>query len=362
MTDAHETDHTKSASKEPTKRRLSRSRRWLVVALAFLVLGVAGQQVWTLRLWEGLNREEATVLTVDSRLAALESALANQQQMRQEIETLRQTLQQERHLLQLDRIEERLDAGWQLWVATGNSQVLVKVLKEGQTTLANDPTSAAQALRLAMARDQAEIQSQHITDLRESVEQLDGVIASINQLPLVQDRRLPQAEPVPLEPSTVAPADTLMDKARLVIAGLAEELWQSIRGMVRVQRLDRAEAALIAPDQRVFLQQGLRLLLLDARHALIQRNTAVYQQTLNQARIWMDKYYDASNALVKTDLSILQRLAGLNIEPAAVSLEATRTALALARSAQSDDQLSVTDSPAQEKPSQSEVKAKGASE
>lgn len=362
MTDAHDTEHTKSAPKDQNRTPTSLSRRWVVVVLALLVLGVAGQQVWTLRLWEGLNREEATVVTVDSRLAMLESALANQQQMRQEIETLRQTLQQERHLLQLDRIEERLDTGWQLWVATGDSKALVNALKEAQSTLASDPTSAAQALRLAMARDQAEIKSQHMSDLRESVEQLDGVIASINQLPLVQDRRLPQAEPVPLESSMGAPADTLIEKARRVVAGLAEELWQSIRGMVRVQRLDRAEAALIAPDQRVFLQQGLRLLLLDARHALIQRNTATYQQTLSQARGWIEKYYDASNALVKTDLSILQRLGGLNIEPAAVSLEATRAALATARAAVSGEPLQVSDAQVLDVTSQSETKAKGASE
>lgn len=362
MTDAHETDHTKSAPKEPSKRRVSRSRHWVVVALVLVVLGVAGQQVWTLRLWDGLNREEAAVLTVDNRLATLESALASQQQMRQEIETLRQSLQQERQLLQLDRIEERLDAGWQVWVATGDSKLLLNALKEGQSTLVNDPTSAAQALRLAMARDQAEIKSQHMTDLRESVEELDGVIASINQLPLVQDRRLPQDESLSLAAPAVSDAETLIDKARVIVAGLAEELWQSIRGMVRVQRLDRAEAALIAPDQRVFLQQGLRLLLLDARHALIQRNTAIYQQTLSQARVWIEKYYDASNTLVKTDLSILQRLAGLNIEPSAVSLEATRTALATARSALTGEPLQVTDSQALEVTPQNETKAKGASE
>ena len=362
MTDVQDTDHLKTEPKQTNKKRAPRSRRWAITILALLLVGVAGQQIWTLRLWEGLKNEEAAVVTVDSRLAALESALTNQQQMRQEIETLRQTLQQERNLLQLDRIEERVDAGWQLWVATGDSKVLVSALKEGQSALTNDPTSAAQALRLAMARDQAEIKSQQMTDLRESIEQLDGVIASINQMPLVQDRRLPQTESVPYEAPAVSSADTLMDKARLVVAGIVEELWQSIRGMVRVQRLDRAETALIAPEQRVFLQQGLRLLLLDARHALVQRNTAIYQQTLSQARLWIEKYCDGSNALVKTDLSMLQRLAELNIEPSALSLDATRTALAAARAAVSGEPLPVADAPVTEVTSQSDAKSKGASE
>lgn len=333
MTHDHDTEHLNAEPKPSPKKHAPRSRRWMVVVLVLAVLGVAGQQVWTLQLWEGLNREASAVVSVESRIAALESALADQEQVRQEIASLRQSLQQERQLLQLDRLEERLDAGWQLWLATGDSKTLVNALKAGQLALSNAPTATAQALRLAMGRDLVEINAQHLTDLRETVEQLDGIIASVDKLPLVQDRRLqPPETEVPAAP-VVPPAETLMDKARLLLSGLADELWQSIRGMVRVQRLDRAETALIAPEQRVFLQQGLRLLLLDARHALIQRNTATYQQTLSQARAWIEKYCDTSNALVNTDLTALQRLSGLNIDPSVVSLDATRQALIAARAA-----------------------------
>ena len=331
MTDTHDTENLNPEPKPSRKKHAPRSRRWIVVVLVLAVLGVAGQQVWTLRLWEGLNKEAAAVVTVDTRLAALESALAEQEQVRQEIESMRQSLQQERQLLQLDRLEERLDTGWQLWLATGDSKTLVNVLKAGQQALSKEPAASAQALRLAMSRDLVEISAQHLTDLRETVQELDGIIASVDKLPLIQDRRLQPSEAEVQAAPIAPPAETLMDKARVLLSGLADELWQSIRGMVRVQRLDRAETALIAPEQRVFLQQGLRLLLLDARHALIQRNTATYQQTLSQARAWIEKYCDVSNDLVKTDLTALQRLSGLNIDPSAVSLEATRHALTAAR-------------------------------
>ena len=360
MTNAYDTDHPETGKSTATKNT-PRNRRWVVALLALLLLGIAGQQIWTMRLWEGLSKEETDVVTVDSRLAMLESALSNQQQMRQEIDAMRLSLLQERQLLQLDRIEERIDAGWQIWVATGESKLLVNALKDGQNALSNDPSAAAQSLRLALARDLAEIKAQHMTDLRETVEQLDGVIASIDKLPLVQDRRLPQNESVPVEAPAAPSADTLADKVRSVVASLAEEIWQSIRGMVRVQRLDRAESGLIAPEQRVFLQQGLRLLLLDARHALIQRNTATYQQTLSQARAWIEKYCDSSNALVKSDLAILQRLSGQNIDLAAVSLEATRAALVNAR----NTLLGMPAEPDMAEPSAqpaNDAKAKGAAE
>lgn len=362
MTNAHDTDRPNTETKQVPKKRSPQSRRWFVAVIALLLLGVAGQQLWTLRLWEGLSREDATVVTVESRLAALEQALTNQQQMRLDVDAMRQSLQQERQLLQLDRIEERIDTGWQVWVATGESKLIVSALKDGQNALSNDPAVAAQSLRLALGKDLAEIKAQHMTDLRETVEQLDGVIASVDKLPLVQDRRLPQNETAPAETPVTQSADTLLDKARLVVVGLSEELWQSIRGMVRVQRLDRAESGLIAPEQRIFLQQGLRLLLLDARHSLVQRNTAIYQQTLSQARGWIEKYCDTSNALVKSDLAVLQRLAGQNIDLSAVSLEATRAALMNARSALLGMPAIEPESATSAESSSNDAKGKGASE
>ena len=128
---------------------------------------------------------------------------------------------------------------------------------------------------------------------------------------------------------------------------IARDVWASIRSMIRIQRLDHAEAGLIAPEQKVFLQQGLRLLLLDARHSLIMRNATVYQQTLGQARAWITKYADSADALVKDDLATLQGLAGLNIDPAAVSLEESRKALLVARSALTGEPLPADEWPAE---------------
>jgi uroporphyrin-3 C-methyltransferase len=362
MTDVQENDQPKSDTMKASMR-LARSRRWVMALLVLLGLGLAGQQIWTLRLWEGLDKEVVEVDSVESRLATLEAALANQHQVRQEVDAMRLSLEKERRLLQLDRMEERIDTGWQIWVATGDNKTLVNALRDGQNALSGDASATAQTLRLAMGHDLTEIKAQHMTDLRETVEELDGVIASIDKLPLVQDRRLPASEPIAaLEAPTAQSADTLIDKAHLIVTGLAEELWQSIRSMVRVQKLDHAEAGLIAPEQRVFLQQGLRLLLLDARHSLIQRNTATYQQTLSQARSWIEKYCDGSAPLVKSDLSILQRLAGQNIEISAVSLEATRAALENARNALSGMHEMSPDSDTSSVPPSTDAKAKGASE
>lgn len=341
MSDAHTTEKTPSEQGATQQlRRTSRAKRWVIFALGVGVVAVVAQQAWTWRLWEDLQRDEAllpSVASVDDRLTALESAIGSQQQMQAEMDALRQSFLRDRLLLQVDRIEEQMDAGWQIWLVTGQRKTLTAALDNGQRWLTQVTLPEAQVLKLALAKDLADLRGHQGVDLVDTIQQLDGIIASVDKLPLLQDRRLPppdkdqasadasgvdkSAESLPFS------ADTFMDKARLFVADVTASIWQSIRQMVRVQRLDRAEPGLVAPEQKVFLQQSLRLLLLDARHALVQRNTAVYQQSLDQARAWIVKYCDASNALVMSDLEIMQRLRAVNLDPATVNLDATRQAL-----------------------------------
>lgn len=337
-----------STKKRTAQRRRMPGGRWLWVLCLLLIIGFGVQQLVTVRFWETLDNEAGQIATVDGRLTALEAAMADQTRLRDDVQQMQQTLQQERALLGLDRLEQQIDAGWQIWQGTGNPKALVIALQNAQRSLSNQPGAAAQALRLAVGRDLVVLKSQQVLDLRAAVENMDVVIASIDKLPLVQDRRVPADAPgvnaVTTESATPA---TLLERGRQLAVAIAQDVWQTIRGMIRVQRLDHAEAGLIAPEQKVFLQQGLRLLLLDARHALIMRNAAVYQQTLTQARAWITKYADTADALVKDDLAILQRLGALNIDPAAVSLEDTHKALIAARSALTGEPI-VEDDVAQE--------------
>ncbi len=114
--------------------------------------------------------------------------------LQQEMAALRQSFLRDRLVLQLDRIEEQLDAGWQIWLATGNNKPLGQALERGQNLLANEPMAEVQVLRQTMTTDLAGLANRQVLDLRETMQQLDGVIATIDQLPLLQERRI-QAAP-----------------------------------------------------------------------------------------------------------------------------------------------------------------------
>jgi uroporphyrin-3 C-methyltransferase len=341
------------------RKRSLLGRRGIWIMALLLLIGIGVQQLLSVRFWEALDHESGQIATVDGRLTALEAAMADQTRLREDVRQMQQALQQEHTLLGLDLAEQQIDAGWQIWQGTGDPKQLIVALQNAQRSLEHQSGAAMQALRLAVGRDLVVLKSKQVLDLRSAVESMDVVIASIDKLPLIQDRRVPvDVTTTSGMASSDANATTLLERGRQIAMAIAQDVWQSIRGMIRVQRLDRAEAGLIAPEQKVFLQQGLRLLLLDARHALVMRNVAVYQQTLAQARAWIEKYADGTDALIKADLATLQRLSTLNIDPAALSLDDTRKALVNARAVLTGEPL-VDDAAAAQEPPKALESAKG---
>jgi len=191
-----QTQEVPSPKKKAAPKRLVLGGRWLWVFFLLLVIGFGVQQLVTVRFWETLDNEAGQIATVDGRLTALEAAMADQTRLRDDVLQMQQSLQQERALLGLDRIEQQIDAGWQIWQGTGNPKALVVALQNAQRSLANQPGAAAQVLRLAVGRDLVTLKSQQVLDLQAAVESIDTVIASVDKLPLVQDRRVPTDQAV----------------------------------------------------------------------------------------------------------------------------------------------------------------------
>ena len=84
------------------------------------------------------------------------------------------------------------------------------------------------------------------------------------------------------------------------IAGGLEDLWRmfwqpvwaEVRALVRVTRIDRPEAALLAPEQAAFLRENLKLRVLNARLALLSRQFDIAQSDLAVAQSMLDKFFD----------------------------------------------------------------------
>ena len=64
---------------------------------------------------------------------------------------------------------------------------------------------------------------------------------------------------------------------------------------MRVTRIDRPEAALLAPEQAFFLRENLKLRLLNARLGLLARQFETVQADLQAAQRALDRYFDRTS-------------------------------------------------------------------
>ena len=111
---------------------------------------------------------------------------------------------------------------------------------------------------------------------------------------------------VPAEPVWMQGWVTLRD-GWLAVTG---RIWQEVRGLVRVTRIDVPEAMLAAPEQAWFLRENLKLRLLNARLALLSRQFDTAQSDLRDALTSLDRYFDHSARRVMLTTETVRQVAG----------------------------------------------------
>jgi uroporphyrin-3 C-methyltransferase len=86
------------------------------------------------------------------------------------------------------------------------------------------------------------------------------------------------------------------------------DLWQEVKGLVRIQRFDGQEPVLLAPEQGYFLRENIKLRLLSARLALLAHDQWTFRNALNEADKWLQRYFVADDASVQALRAQLQKM------------------------------------------------------
>jgi uroporphyrin-3 C-methyltransferase len=89
----------------------------------------------------------------------------------------------------------------------------------------------------------------------------------------------------------------------------SQGVWREARALVRVTRVDAADALLLAPDQIWFLQANLKLRILNARLALLARQFDIARRDLRDAERMLAQYFDADSSRVRQARETLTQIA-----------------------------------------------------
>lgn len=306
--------------------RAKRTSPWLFVAIAALALAgwqwfetrqklhdVEQQVSQKLAEFDAGTKEERgarkqsgeQVETLQARLGALDGKIAEFQAQSANLQALYQDVARSREELALVEVEQAITlAGQQLQLA-GNLPVAVLALQTADAQLARLDRPAHLSLRKALAKDLARLTALPFVDMAGISLRLEQVLVGIDKLPLASHGR---------------PEKTAENE--MPVAGqtwwqrTGGAVWQEIKGLVRIQRFDRDDVALLAPGQTYLLRENLKLRLLNARLALFARDQWTFRNELKVGQELLNRHFAADDKAVQAAQAALRQMTAseINVE------------------------------------------------
>lgn len=274
-------------------------------------------------------QSDALAQDLQARLAVAEVKLSEVSLQRSQLEELMLTLSRSRDDTLVQDIEAALRLAQQQAQLTGSTQPLVSALQAADQRIARAAQPRLNPVQRAIARDIDRIRSASVTDIPALVLRLDELARQVDEWPVLNDvgpraaARPPAASPKTGHgPKPAASTPGSSASATVTAAptgdagtgwrGLWERAWADItrsgRELVRVSRIDRPEAALLAPEQAFFLRENLKLKLLNARLGLLARQLGSAQSDIRAVEASLARYFDTANPVIGHAQAALAKL------------------------------------------------------
>jgi uroporphyrin-3 C-methyltransferase len=366
-TDAPAPVAASSASAPSPVRRAGQGLVWTALVLAAIALVFTGmlwqklsftQQELARRVQDsGAQAVEARTLAAQAealaqelqgRLTVAEVRLSEVSLQRSQLEELMLALSRSRDDNLVQDLESAVKLAQQQAQLTGSTQPMVAALRAADQRIARAAQPRLNPVQRAIARDIDRIQAAPLADIPSLVLRLDELTRQVDEWPVLNQvgsqKAAPVAKPVSAVPApaaanepapatetpaatdaaTTAPIDSAeatVEESGLSagwsrVSGWWSALWtrtwaevtRSGRELVRVSRIDRPEAALLAPEQAFFLRENLKLKLLNARLGLLARQWTTSQADLLAVELAMARYFDTSVPQVASAQTLVARL------------------------------------------------------
>jgi uroporphyrin-3 C-methyltransferase len=214
------------------------------------------------------------------KIGAIEAKQNESRSREVALDALYQELSRGRDEWTLSEIEQTLQIASQQLHLAGNVSSALAALQEIDARLARADRVELGELRKLIQRDIERLKAAPNLDVQGLTLRLDDVIESVDALPLRSEEKKTDAET-----AAAPPPGRWWER-------IAASAWGEVKSLVRIQRIDVNDPRLLAPEQAYFLRENLKLRLLHARVALLQRNEALFRSDIQQAREWIDRYFD----------------------------------------------------------------------
>ncbi len=330
---------TDTSPATPRWRQAWRSPTLRVIAIALLVviaqwvdtrMQVSGlQQELAKRLADGdsmakegralARQSQDSVASLQAKVGVLEARLAETQSQAVALEAMYQELSSTRDERVLAEVEQAVTIAMQQLQFAGNVEAALSALQGADARLARSAQPQFLPVRRLIARDIERLKATPGANISGLSLKIESVVAAVDGLPLAYEQRPRVDAAKPAAPAKPASTEYWRE--------LGADLWRELRQLVRIERIDQGDPALLSPNQSFFLRENLKLRLLNARLALLQREGRTFREEIRQSREQLERYFDARAKPVQAAQSTLATLAPPDVAFDLPGLAETLTAL-----------------------------------
>jgi uncharacterized protein HemX len=263
---------------------------------------------------------QASLKDAQARIAELESRMVDAQESRVAVEEMYRELSRSADDRMLAEVEQLLILASQQLQLAGNVNGALIALQAADQRLARADKVQVANLRRALNADMDRLKALPLVDTVGIAVKLDALVQQVDTLPLIVAETLP--------PARTATRGKLEDGNAWTRA--ARDVWEEMKGLVRIREIAASEAVLLSPPQTYFLRENLKLRLLAARVALLARDESSFRDDIRASQAWVAKYFDAK---AKANVNALATLKGLAESPVSITPPDINASLAAVRSA-----------------------------
>jgi len=267
------------------------------------------------------TQAESLVQELQARLGVAELRLSEVSLQRSQLDELMLTVSRTRDDSLVQDIESALRLAQQQAELTGSAQPLISALQSADQRIARVAQPRLNPVQRAIAHDIDRLRTTSLLDVPALAVRLDELVRLVDDLPLANGVHTPVLEQRPQRHAPagpVAPAVTADASLWLRLqAGWRDwsaRAWAALTEqggeLVRVHRVDRPEAALLAPEQALFLRENAKLQLLNARLALLARQMDTARADVLAVDTLLGRYFDSrakATLIARETLQGLQR-------------------------------------------------------
>lgn len=237
----------------------------------------------------------------NARTVLLEEKLAESRDQQEVLQTLYDQLAENREATAVAEVEQLLTIANQQLQLANNVKSALLALQAADKRLEPLVLPRAIQLRSTLALEIEKLRALPQVDVMAMSAQLETLASLCSTLPLISER----------QPTlNLAAAEKVLIKTRPTnsLQKFAFAVWADIKNLVTVERIDKPEPPLLAPELAFYLRENLKLRFLMARIALLQHDEVSYSADIKSVQSSLNQYYDNKHPNALKALRLLKQL------------------------------------------------------